>query len=345
MFRPDRLAILAEGKLGLLTSKTAAVIIRYRPEQVACVIDSTRSGRTVGDVLGFGGTIPVVGSLEEAMKTAPDSLLMGIAPRGGALPPEWRRTVLSAIDNRLNVISGLHTLLGDDPEIAARARRSDVEIWDIRKPVIPEDVAQGRLRDKHGLVVLTVGSDCRSGKMTVAYELTRSLNDKGVDAEFVPTGQTGILLAGWGAVVDRLPGDFMSRVVEDLTVEALSRSAVAVVEGQGSLLHPAYSGVTLALMHGCYADAMILCHQPGKDEIEGYGISIPPLNGLKEIYEKACKPVFPSRVVAVALNTYELDEDAAAAAVAQAESEMGLPATDVVRFGCDRILEAIKEML
>ncbi|MFH1313036.1 MAG: DUF1611 domain-containing protein [Candidatus Eisenbacteria bacterium] len=345
MFKPDRLAILAEGKLGLLTSKTAACVIRYRPEQVVCVIDSTRRGLTVGDVLGFGGAIPVVGSLEEAMTTAPDSLLMGIAPRGGALPPEWRRTVLSAIDHGLNVISGLHTLLGDDSEIVARAGLSGVEIWDIRRPVIPEDVAQGELRDKSGLVVLTVGSDCRSGKMTVAYELARALNAEGVDAEFVPTGQTGILLAGWGVAVDRLPGDFMSRVVEDLTVEALSRSAVAVVEGQGSLVHPAYSGVTLALMHGCYADAMILCHQPGKHEIEGYGISIPPLRELIAIYEQAYAPVFPSRVIAVALNTYELDEDAATAAVTAAEDETGLPAADVVRFGCGKILKATKEML
>jgi uncharacterized NAD-dependent epimerase/dehydratase family protein len=345
MLKSERLAILAEGKLGILTSKTAACIIRYRPEWVTCVIDATRKGLTAREVLGFGGSIPVVASIDEAMKTAPDSLLLGIAPRGGALPAEWRRTVLSAIDNGLNVISGLHTLLGDDPEIADRARRSGVEIWDIRDPVIPDDVARGVLKDKQGRVVLTVGSDCRSGKMTVAFELARFLSARGVDAEFVPTGQTGILLAGWGAVVDRLPGDFMSRVTEDLTVEALSRSAVALVEGQGSLLHPAYSGVTLALMHGCYADAMILCHQPGKVEIEGYGISIPPLAKLVEIYEKAYEPVFPSKVIAIALNTYELDEHAAMAAIEAAERETGLPAADVVRFGCDRVYEAMKEML
>ena len=345
MLKAERLAILAEGKLGPLTSKTAACVIRYRPERVACVLDSTKSGRTVGEVLGFGGAVPVVGSLEEALESAPDSLLIGIAPRGGALPPEWRRTVLSAIEHKLNIISGLHTMLGDDPEIARRAGESGVGIWDIRRPVIPDGVAEGKLRDKQGLVIHTVGSDSRSGKMTVAYELVRSLEESGVDAQFVPTGQTGILLAGWGVAVDRVPGDFMSRVVEDLTHQALSRSAIAVVEGQGSLVHPAYSGVTLAIMHGCYADAMILCHCCSRQVIKGYGVALPGLADLVELYERASAPVYPSRVVAVALNTDGLDRESAHAAVEAAERETGLPATDVIRWGCAKLFEAVRGML
>jgi uncharacterized NAD-dependent epimerase/dehydratase family protein len=345
MVKGERLAILAEGRLGILTSKTAACVIRYRPERVACVLDSTKSGRTAGEVLGFGGAIPVVASLEEAIEFAPDSLLIGIAPRGGALPPEWRSVVLSAIDRGLDIISGLHTMLGDDSEISRRAGESGVGIWDVRRPVIPDGVAEGKLRDKQGLVLLTVGSDSRSGKMTVAYELAGFLKSKGVDAEFVPTGQTGILLAGWGVAVDRVPGDFMSRVVEDLTCEVLSRSAVAVVEGQGSLVHPAYSGVALAILHGCYADAMILCHHCGRREIEGYGVVVPDLPDLIDLYERASAPVFRSRVVAVALNTHGLDAGSARAAVEAAERETGLPAADVVRWGCGKMFEALRGIL
>lgn len=345
MLRPLKMAVLAEGKFGVLTSKTAACIIRYQPERVACVIDSTKSGLTAESVLGFGGPIPVVASLKEALTHQPDCLLIGIAPRGGMLPGEWHGIVLDAIEQGLNVVSGLHTMLSDDAEISRAADARGVQIWDIREPVMPDGILQGLLRDKKGRVILTVGSDCRTGKMTVAYELARSLTDRGVSAKFVATGQTGILLDDWGAAVDRVPGDFMARVVEDLTVSALSSAEVAVVEGQGSLLHPGYSGVSLAIMHGCYPDFMIMCHHPTRREIEGYGVRIPSVTELIRIHEQACSPIFPSEVVAVALNTYDLTEDDAAAEIAAVERETGLPATDVIRWGCAKIVDALVDVL
>jgi len=343
--RSRRLAILAEGKFGVLTSKTAACIIRYQPGRVACVIDSTRAGLDAEGVLGFGGAIPVVASINEALKFSPDSLLIGIAPRGGVLPEAWRGVVLAAIENRLDILSGLHTMLGEDAEISRAARERHVAIWDIRKPTLPDGVSRGLLKHRRGRVILTVGSDCSSGKMTVAYELVEFMKARGVKAAFVPTGQTGMLLAGWGQAVDRVPGDFMARVVEDLTVEALAGSDVAVVEGQGSLVHPAYSGVTLAILHGCWPDVMILCHQPTRTEIEDFDIAIPPLQCLVRMYELACEPLFPSRVVAVGLNTYDLDEARAREAVARAERETGLPADDPVRWGSTRIYESLEGML
>jgi uncharacterized NAD-dependent epimerase/dehydratase family protein len=345
MIEARRMVILAEGKLGVVSSKTAACVIRYRPDRVAAVIDGTKGGLTVEQVLGFGGSIPVVGSLEEALKFAPDSLLIGIAPRGGLLPAEWRGIVLDAIGAGLNVLSGLHTMLGDDPEISAAAARAGVTLWDIRKPVLPDGVAQGALVHKQGRVILTVGSDCSSGKMTVAYELARCLRGQGTKAEFVATGQTGILLSGWGQAVDRVPGDFMPRVIEDLTVHALSYADVAIVEGQGSLVHPAYSCVTLATLHGSWPDAMVLCHQPTRTQIEDFEIAIPPLEYLVEVYERACQPLFRSRVVAVALNTYDLDEAAALEEIARVERATGLPATDVVRWGCGKICESLAGVL
>ncbi len=338
----QRIAILAEGRFGVITSKTATCAVRYIPERVVCVIDSTKSGKKVHDVLGFGGDIPIVRDLKEALSYSPDSLLIGIAPRGGVLPQEWRQIVLESIENNLNILSGLHTMLSEDGEIAKAASSKGVSIWDIRKPEVPSEVAKATLRWKRGKVLLTVGSDCSSGKMTVALEIARYLQSKGIRAEFVPTGQTGILLAGWGQAVDRVPGDFMSAVIENLTTQALSTGEVAIVEGQGSLIHPAYSGVTLAIIHGCCPDAMVLCHQPTRKEIEGYSIQIPALKELVKIYEWAAGLVHQSRVIAIALNTFDMDERESLSVVEAVEKETGLPTTDVIRWGCDRIAKALE---
>jgi uncharacterized NAD-dependent epimerase/dehydratase family protein len=345
MFKAERMAVLAEGKLGVLTSKTAACMVRYRPQHVVCIIDSTKGGQPVEKVLGFGGDIPVVGSLREALALRPDTLLMGIAPRGGALPQVWRKIVLDSIDHGLNIISGLHTILGDDAEIGRAAASRKVGIWDIRKPVLSAEVSRGLLRTKTGHVLLTVGSDCRTGKMTVAYELVAFLNRRGRKAVFVPTGQTGILLAGWGVAVDRVPGDFMAGVTEELTLKGLAAAPLAIVEGQGSLIHPGYSGVALALLHGCCPDGLILCHEPGREKIEGYGTPIPALPDLVRIYEEAAAPVFPSKVVAIALNTYCLSEQAAAEAVRVAQAETGIATVDVVRWGPEALCGALEGVL
>lgn len=345
MLEFSRSAILAEGKLGLLTSKTAACLVRYVPGKVACIIDSTNRGRRVEDVLGFGGDIPVVASMEEALALGPDSLIMGIAPRGGALPDQWRQIVLDAVAGGLDIISGLHTMLGDDPEILGAAKAGGVRIWDIRRPTIPDGISQGLLRNKTGKVLLTVGSDCRTGKMTVAYELVRALRREGRPAAFVPTGQTGILLEGWGVAVDRVPGDFMARVVEDMTLTALERAGLAIVEGQGSINHPGYSGVALAIIHGCCPDFMILCHDSGRSEIQGFEVAIPSLTESIGMHEMIAAPVFQSRVIGIALNTHGMSEGDAAARVARAEAETGLAATDVIRWGCGKLIRSLKESL
>lgn len=340
----DRLAVLAEGEFGVITSKTAACVIRYVPERVACVIDSARAGITAGEVLGFGGPIPVVATIEEALSHSPDALLIGIAPRGGALPAEWRAVLLKAIAGGLSILNGLHHVLADDAEIAGAARKAGVRIWDIRVPKVPEAIAAGSLRKKSGRVVLTVGSDCRTGKMTVAFEAARYLKAMGKAAEFVPTGQTGILLAGWGEAVDRVPGDFMAAVTENLTEEALGRADMALVEGQGAIIHPAYSAVALGIMHGCCPDAMILCHQPTRTEIPGYDVVIPPLPELIRIHEEIAGLVHPSAVVAVALNTFDMGQAEAEREAERVQEMTGLPATDVIRWGCKRIGEALENL-
>ncbi len=345
MSSPTFLAI-AEGMFGVITAKTAVSAIRYFPERVVGVLDSTARGHTVQDVLGFGGAIPVVRTFEEGLALRPQAILIGIAPRGGRLPDEWRGWLETAIDRGLEIWSGLHTYLNDDPDLAARARKRGVRIFDMRKPPEPLPVSNGRARDVDALVVLTVGSDCNSGKMTAMIELERGLKASGVRARFVATGQTGILLAGSGIAVDAVLGDFIGGATEQLVVEAARDADVVLVEGQGSLIHPGYSGVTLGLIHGSCPAAMILCHQPSRRLVGEYHgasawVPIPPLKDLVRIHEEAAAPVQPSRVIGIALMTYDLPEAAAHEAVRQAQAETGLPATDPVRFGVEPLIGAI----
>ena len=338
--------VVAEGAFGPETSKTAACAIRYVPERVVAVLDSTTAGRTAQDVLGFGGGIPVVGTLEAGLALRPTALLIGIAPRGGRLPEAWRGWVASALDHGLDVWSGLHTLIGDDPELAARANARGARIFDLRRAPADLPVSNGRARLVDALVVLTVGTDCNTGKMTAQLELLRGLEQRRVRARFVPTGQTGILIAGWGVAVDAVVADFIGGAAEQMVVEAARDADVVLVEGQGSLLHPGYSGVTLGLLHGACPAAMILCHKVSRRLIGEYHkgeawVAIPPLADVVRVYEEAAGWLNPARVIGLALNTYDLPEREAAAAVERAARETGLPATDPVRFGPGPLVDAI----
>ncbi len=338
--------IVADGKLAALTAKTATSAIRYLPDRVLAVLDAGKAGRTCQEVLGFGGAIPIVGTIEDGFARGPEALLIGIAPMGGALPPEWRGWVLAALDRGLEVWSGLHTYLSDDPALSARARERGARIFDLRKPPAHLPVANGRARLVDAHVCLTVGTDCSSGKMTAQIELVAGLQAKGLRTRFVPTGQTGILLAGWGISVDAVVADFIAGAAEQLVLEGAKDADVVLLEGQGSLIHPGYSGVTLGLLHGACPASMILCHQASRRLIGEYHgasawVPIPPLPQMIRIYEDAALPVRPSKVIGIALNTYDLAEAAARDAVRRAEDETGLPATDPVRFDRAPLVDAI----
>ncbi|HTT68304.1 MAG TPA: DUF1611 domain-containing protein [Gemmatimonadales bacterium] len=343
---PPRFLVIAEGAFGPETSKTAVCAIRYVPERVVAVLDSRAAGRTAQDVLGFGGSIPVVGSLEAGLALGPTALLVGIAPRGGRLPEEWRGWIAAAIDRGLDVWSGLHTRLGDDPDLAARARARGVRLFDLRQPPDGLTVSNGRARLVDALVVLTVGTDCNTGKMTAQLELLRGLEARGIRARFVATGQTGILIAGRGIAVDAVPADFIGGAAEQMVLEAAPGADVVLVEGQGSLIHPGYAGVTLGLLHGSAPAAMILCHQASRRLVGEYykgsaWVPIPPLADVVRVYEQAAGWIAASRVIGIALNTYDLAGREAAAAVERAGRETGLPATDPVRFGAGPLVEAV----
>ena len=336
-----RFAVLVEGSLGVLDAKTAVALLRYAPGSVAVLLDRATAGRTAQDVLGFGGAVPIVATLEEAMAQRPDALLVGIAPVGGRLPAEWRAVLLEALDRGLDVWAGLHSFLADDPELGARARQRGRALVDLR--AVPDElpVAQARVREVAAHVVLTVGSDCNVGKMTAAWEIHRALEASGTRSAFVATGQTGILLAGRGLAVDRVIADFVAGAAEALVLDAAKDHDVVVVEGQGSLLHPGYAGVTLGLLHGALPHAMVLCHQASRERIRHGDVAIPPLSELVRRYEDALEPLRAGRVVAVALNTFDLSPEAARRAIDAAARATGLPAADPVRDGGESLAAAV----
>jgi uncharacterized NAD-dependent epimerase/dehydratase family protein len=342
-----RYLILTEGSFGPHTSKTANSAIRYIPERVAGVLDSTHAGRSVQDVIGIGGEIPIVGTLEDGLALEPTALLIGIAPTGGALPAEWRSTLLGAVDAGLNLVSGLHFHLADDAEIAQRAAERGVEIHDLRRPPADLPVATGRAREVEPLVVHTVGTDCNIGKMTAALEIRRGLETEGVRVGFAATGQTGILIEGWGIAVDAVIADFIAGAAERLVLRAAEDADVVLVEGQGSLVHPGYSGVTLGLLHGSMPDALVLCHQPSRrcpyGSSGGYGwMTLPSVPEMISLCEGAIRPLKEARVIAVALNTWDLSDEEARAAIERISAETGLPTTDPVRYGPEPLVEAIQ---
>jgi D-glutamate N-acetyltransferase len=331
-----RYLILAEGHvLDLHYGKTMRGVIRYRPDEVVALLDSEHAGE---EVLGF----PVVATVADALAYKPDTALVGVATQGGRLPPAWQRLLRNAVEAGLDVESGMHLFLSDDPELAALADERGVELRDLRRPPSDLSVPTGANLEQAAACVLTVGSDCAIGKMTVSLELDRAARARGIASVFVPTGQTGIAIAGWGIAVDAVVADFIAGAAERLVVEGAARGDLLWVEGQGAILHPQYSGVTLGLMHGSAPHAYVLCHQAGAQEIEGCpGHPLLPLRELVELHERMSLPARPAKVAAVAVNTQHLAESDARAAVAEVEAETGLPADDPVRFGPDALLDAV----
>lgn len=345
MLENRRVLLLTDGHLGVFTSKTATCILRYRPRDVVAILDRNEAGRDPADIVGVGRGIPIVGSVAEAMAYAPRSLLIGIAPAGGALPDDWRQFIREAIERGLDVISGLHLMLADDPEFAPLARGHGVTIHDVRRP--PDHIPLGAnlARTLPCKRVLTVGSDCAIGKMAVAVELAEALVRRGRDARFIATGQTGIMISGYGIAVDRVISDFVPGAVEQMLIEN-KHHEVLLIEGQGTLIEPAYSGVTLGLMHGSAPHGMIFCHQPSRTHLRHHPeVPILPLPEFIELHERVMAPLFPSKVIGVALNCVDLTDAESRAAIARAEADTGLPATDVIRFGPDKLAKAIAALL
>jgi uncharacterized NAD-dependent epimerase/dehydratase family protein len=332
-----RYLILAEGFSGdPHYGKTARGVVRYRREDVVALLDSTRAGQTMDG-------LPILATIDEALAHGPNTALVGVATPGGRFPQEWRELLRQSISAGLDVENGLHQFLADDEELSELARRQGVELRDLRRPPADLNVPTGANLEVPATIVLTVGSDCAIGKKTVALELDREARSRGLASRFVPTGQTGMVIAGWGLAIDAVVADFLAGAAERLVVEGHERGGTDVlfVEGQGSLVHPAYSGVTMGLLHGSAPHALVLCHLAGATEVEGFpGHALPALRELIELHERAALPARPAKVVAIALNTRDLTDDEARASVEATARETGLPTDDPVRFGAARLVDA-----
>lgn len=336
-----RMVILTEGKLNVWTAKTAVSVIRYLPHEVCCVLDSAAAGKDLSALVGVGKGIPIVRTLKDALKLKPNTLLVGIAPVGGKLPAPWKATVVRAMAAGLDVISGLHHFLTDDPVLVRAAKKHRRKIWDVRRETGTLECSRNVAKDLKCRRVLTVGTDANLGKMSVSLELTAEARRRGWDAEFVATGQTGMVIAGSGVCIDRTISDFTNGAIEREVLKR-KRREILFIEGQGSIGHPAYSAVSLGLLHGCAPDAMILVHCPTRKVTTSVETPVASLSAMIELHEKLAALLCPSKVVGIGLNTFGMSDADARAAIESAERETGLPATDVYRFGCAKLMDALE---
>ena len=346
-----RVAILAEGQFTRGSAKTAIGVMRYAPYPVVAVIDSTRAGSDAWEhVGGVGDPIPVVASVADAAERRAEVILIGTASAGGRIDDRYRPFLADALRRGLEIWNGLHERVLDAPALAEAARAGGGRVRELREP--PRDLTiGGHRRPRAGAtVVLTVGSDAAVGKMTASLEIVAGLRRLGASAQFVATGQTGIAIAGNGIAVDAVVADFIAGSAERLACEAAEASDWVVVEGQGSLAHPGFSGVTLGLLHGSAPDLMVLCHDASRHAVKSHPtLPIRPLIELVRVYEEAARwsrssDAEPARVVAVALNTAALDERESSRAIFDAAALTGLPAADPVREGApggDRLARAL----
>jgi len=314
-----------------LAAKVAQGIADWRPGHVVGQFRLPGCGADVG--------APDMG-LAEARAAGAKTLVIGVANRGGRFSDAWREVLTEALEMGYDLASGLHTLLRDQPELVRAAMGSGRELHDVRVPGIDYPIADGKKRT--GKRVLAVGTDCSAGKMYTALAMDREMNARGLKSTFRATGQTGILVTGGGVPLDAVIADFMAGSVEWLTPDN-DPDHWDHIEGQGSLFHPSFSGVTLALIHGGQPDALILAHEPTRTHMRGlphYGL--PSLEALRDTALPLARLVNPACVVTgVSVNTKALDDAAARACCAEIEARIGLPATDPYRFGAGRLVDPL----
>jgi uncharacterized NAD-dependent epimerase/dehydratase family protein len=313
--------------------------MRYRRESVVAILDTKRAG-------GTDDGAPIVGSVEEGLSYDPNTALVGVVTQGGHFPGDWQEVLKECVRSGLDLENGLHVRLHDIPGLPELATEHAVELRDLREPPPDLSTATGANLEVDGTIVLTVGSDCAIGKMTATCELDLEARKRGLCSVFVPTGQTGIAIAGWGIAVDAVVSDFLAGAAERLVVEGGQMGDLLWVEGQGAILHPIYSGVTLGLMHGSAPHLYVLCHEVGRTVVEGDPTASPivPLKELVDLHERMSLKLRPAKVACLALNTSPVSEEEARQAIAEAEEETGLPADDPVRFGAGKLLDAVLKL-
>lgn len=279
-------------------------------------------------------------SLVEAREAGAKTLVIGVANRGGVISQEWKKVLVMALEEGFDLASGLHNLLRDEPDLVAVAEATGQKLHDVRVPEVEYPIANGKKRS--GKRVLAVGTDCSVGKMYTALCMDAEMRKRGMKSTFRATGQTGILVTGDGVPLDAVIADFMAGSVEWLTPDN-DEDHWDHIEGQGSLFHVSYSGVTMALIHGGQPDALILAHEPTREHMRGLPeYQQPSLQELRDLALPLAKVANPAcEVVGVSVNTQHMAEDEAKAYLAQVEADMGLPATDPFRFGAGKLVDAL----
>jgi uncharacterized NAD-dependent epimerase/dehydratase family protein len=275
----------------------------------------------------------------EAAAAGVKTMVIGVVNAGGVLPENWIDIIVDAIEQGLDVASGLHMRLGDIPQIAEAAKKHGAQLHDVR--LSSQRFATGKGDKRPGMRLLTVGTDCSVGKKYTALALEKGMRDKGFDAEFKATGQTGVFISGRGAAIDAVVADFISGAVEWISPDA-APDHWDLVEGQGSLFHPSFAGVSLGLLHGAQPDAFVVCHEPTRRTMRGVNTPLPTIGDVIHMTIACGRLTNPAiRCVGIAINTEALSEDEAKAEIARTSKTYGLPATDPVRFGVDPIVDEL----
>lgn len=332
-----KIIALTEGYSNPHTAKTARNLIYYCPDEVIAIFDRTNGGKNSLELLGVGN-VPVITSLEEAKEA--NTLIMSVALPGGKLPASYKEIMLDAISRKINVISCGHEFISNDSDIVAAAEKFGVTLKDVRKNN-ERTVTQRKEISNSSLRILTVGNDCSLGKMVSSLEIARALKNSGYDAKFAATGQTGILIEGDGIPIDAVVGDYINGTGEKLVLDNQHHEFI-IIEGQGSILHPRYSSVSVGLLHGSMPHGMIMCYEAGREFVHNMpGIKIPPMELVVRLHEEMASAMFPSKVIGFAINSKRLTEKEAEVERDRIKEKFGLPACDVVRNGPDELVNAI----
>lgn len=336
-----QIVLLTDGFSTPFLAKTAISMLRYRTADIVALLDATTPAKTTSELLGVGGDLPIVATLNAVPQA--DALYIGIAPPGGKLPPPWRPIIHEALRRGMDVVSGLHDFLNDDAEYVQAAQASGSQLIDVRRNRFKSTAEHRQFRQ--GCVrVHAVGHDCSIGKMVASLEVQRGLVAAGEDAKFLATGQTGIMISGEGVPIDCVVSDFVNGAAEQLAY-ANQHHDYLLIEGQGSLTHPAFSAVTLGLLHGCAPDGLIYCYEVGRSHVKGLdNVAIPDLSRQLEFILTAANFRHPCRLIGVAINSRALSDEEAAAEVRRAEQQFGVPACDVYRDGAEKLVQAARAL-
>ena len=344
MSQKKKIVILSHGAFNYIKNKTGNMLIRYRTDEVIALLDRTKSGMTANDELGYGGNIPVLDNFDACIDLEPDTLVIGNASQGGFISDDYRAEVIKAIEFGCDIISGMHHFINDDVEFVQLAEKHNVSLFDLRRPPDPPNFPKGSWHKRKIPVLLIVGTDCDTGKMTTAWEVSERLKSRGRKVEFIGTGQTGILLSGAGVPIDAVKADFMAGEIEHLIDKVSEDTELIIVEGQGALTNQYYAGVTLGLLHGAMPDYMLMTHDPARElDVTDYPMATMRL--VMDMHLDLMSNFKKSKFIGINLLTFKLSDEDARIEIDKVKEEYSMATNDLIRYGSNELNETIEDLL